>query len=226
VYFKQVRADQSKGNMTAGDVMIDPRTGVKTPAGYASNYISGEVAAVTVGGVTHYAFTTAQGPVRPQTVRITAAGISPYCFDDGLGILQGVGLSGTITYNSGGVGAIVIDFAADPGVGHNIYLEYQVNFEQADDLPRISSYFDSTSILARVYALKGTIGMLQNYGMRKRFGLVAEDELAKDLVAEINAEIGGDLIRLLAASYMGNTNWPKTPPANVSYYEHKTVCAN
>lgn len=226
MYFKQVRADQSKGNMTAGDVMIDPRTGVKTPAGYASNYISGEVAAVTVGGVTHYAFTTAQGPVRPQTVRITAAGISPYCFDDGLGILQGVGLSGTITYNSGGVGAIVIDFAADPGVGHNIYLEYQVNFEQADDLPRISSYFDSTSILARVYALKGTIGMLQNYGMRKRFGLVAEDELAKDLVAEINAEIGGDLIRLLAASYMGNTNWPKTPPANVSYYEHKTVCAN
>ena len=218
VYFKQIRADQARGNMAAGDVMIDPRTGVKTPSGYASNYISGEVAAVTVGGVTHYAFTTAQTPIRPQTIRVTVDGITPYAFDDGLGVLQGVGLSGTVTYFSG---AIVIDFAANPGAGHNIYLEYQVNFEQADDLPRISSYFDSTSILARVYALKGTIGMLQSYGMRKRFGLVAEDELAKDLVAEINAEIGGDLIRLLAASYMGNTNWPKTPPANVSYYEHK-----
>lgn len=167
VYFKQVRADNTKGNMAPGDVMVDPRTGVKTPSGYASNFITGEVAAVTVDGTLQYSFTTALGPVRPQTVRITVAGISPYCFDDGLGNLHGVGLSGTITYNSGGVAAIIINFTSNPGAGRNIYLEYQVNYEQAEDLPRISSYFDSTSILARVYALKGTIGMLQSYGMRE-----------------------------------------------------------
>ena len=45
----------------------------------------------------------------------------------------------------------------------------------------------------------GTIGMLQSFGMRKRFGLIAEDEIARDLVTEINKEIGGDLIRKIAA---------------------------
>jgi hypothetical protein len=58
--------------------------------------------------------------------------------------------------------------------------------------------------------------------MRKRFGLVAEDELAKDLVAEINREIGGDLVKTLYANAVGNTDFDKDPPSTaVSYFEHK-----
>lgn len=231
VYFKQVRAETVRGGITSvPTTIIDPRTGLVTPRSYASNVVTSEAGATTADGTLQYSFSADYPPVRPQTLTITVDGLTVTAQDlNGLGVLTGVGLSGTITYSNG---AIVLNFASNPGVGHVIRLNYQYSFEQADDLPRIGTYFDSTSIIAQVYALKGTIGMLQSYGMRKRFGLVAEDELAKDLVAEINAEIGADLISMLYAAALGMgggqtdsdfITWPKTPPATgqyISYFEH------
>jgi len=138
--------------------------------------------------------------------------------DDGNGNIIGAGVSGTVNYVTG---AISLTFATAPANGASIYASYQANYEAADDIPKIRTEWASTSIMAKVYALKGTIGMLQSFGMRKRFGIVAEDELARDLVAEINAEIGGDLIRQFVANAPVNTDWSKTPPDGVSYYEHK-----
>ena len=235
VYFKQVRAETKKGSITGPPTtFIDPRTGLATPRVYSGNFVTAFVAGVTVGAQTHYTGSIIpsppyyQAPVRPQTVKIYLFG-GVFCTDDGRGNLVGQGLSGTIDYPSG---SYVIDFLSDPGAAHNILADYQIQFEQADDLPRIGTFFDSTTIIAQVYALKGTIGMLQSYGMRKRFGLVAEDELAKDLVAEINAEIGADLISMLYAAALGVNGgqtasdfitWPKQPPATgqyISYFEH------
>jgi len=55
----------------------------------------------------------------------------------------------------------------------------------------------------------------------KRFGLVAEDELAKDLINEINAEIGGSLIRMMYAAAKGSTTWDQKVPTSVSWFEHQ-----
>lgn len=44
-------------------------------------------------------------------------------------------------------------------------------------------------------------------------------------VSEINREIGGDLIRTLKANAVGNTQFDKSAPAGVSFFEHKEVCA-
>ncbi len=222
VYFKNIRTTSVKGSQgSAPSIITDPRSQVVTPSGYASDYISAEVLVNTGGSPTTSASGTLDAlPVRSETVKITVeSDANTYAVDDGNGKLLGVGVSGTINYTTG---AIVLTFAVAPAANKNIYAEYQQNYERSTDLPQIDSFFDSKGIFAKIYALKGTIGMLQAYGMKKRFGLVAEDEIAKDLVQEINREIGGDLIRAMRAQ-AGSTSasFSKTTPSGVSYFEHK-----
>lgn len=221
VYFKNVRSVNTKGSQTAGDTIVDPRALIKTPSGYSNDYISGEVLVNTGGSPTTSASGTLDAlPVRSETIKVTVeSDPNTYAIDDGKGILLGVGVSGTVNYTTG---AIVLNFAVAPAASKNIYVEYQQNYERSSDIPQIDTFFDSKGIMAKIYALKGTIGMLQAYGMKKRFGLVAEDEIAKDLVQEINREIGGDLIRAMRAQ-AGSTaaSFSKTAPTGVSYFEHK-----
>jgi len=218
VYFKNVKADTAKGNLSLDETIFAPQT-FQTPQGFASNYIEDEDVGDTASGDVGYTFQLANYPIKRSSVSIAIPTSTPIvAVDDGAGLLVGNGLSGTIDYATG---AGTIALAADPGDTFQISMSYQISYEQQAQLPSIRVFFDNAPILARVYALRGTIGMLQSYGMKQRFGMVAEDELAKDLVAEINAEIGGDIIRQLYANAQGNTNWSKVAPSGVSYFEHK-----
>jgi hypothetical protein len=51
--------------------------------------------------------------------------------------------------------------------------------------------------------------------------MIAEDEVATDLVSAINSETVNTGIAQLAAKAIGNVNWSKTAPDGVSYFEHK-----
>ena len=216
VYFKNVRAETTRGDQTAGDILSDPRTGAVTPSGYASNYLTSTTDTVDATVLYNVALGEA---LRAGTIVVTTYSSSIFGQDDGKGNILGVGISGTVNYLTG---AIALTFLANPGANTGgLVINYQYNQELATDLPKISTFFDSTSVRARVYALKATIGMLQSFGMRKRFGMIAEDEIARDLVSEINKEIGGDLIKQLSATALGTTQFDKTPPTNISYFEHK-----
>lgn len=211
VYFKTLKATDTKGNLTAAQDILHPKDGtVVTPQGYASNLITAEACATTVDATLTYNFTLDNVPIKSQTLTVYCAANSEYGKDDGAGVILGVGLSGTINYITG---AVSITLATNPGDSEAITADYQINYELASDLPRIETYFASLPIMARVYALKGSTGMLQSFAMQKRFGMIAEDELAKDLVGEVNAEIGGDLIKKLNAGAQGNTNWDRTVPS-------------
>lgn len=226
VYFRQVRSQTTKGTATAGNIVVDPRTGVVTNTGFAGGAIESVAAAVTVAAQVAYAFTLAGAPLKSESLQIRIDGVAgvvckdvgPQGADKNIGSLWGAGISGTVNYSTG---LVNLTFAADPGAGHDIIASFQQNYEQAVDLPQIDSFLDSKGIQARIYALKGTIGMLQAFAMSKRFGMVAEDELAKDLVQEINREVGGDFIRKLRAAAIGSTSWSSAAPDGVSYFEHK-----
>jgi hypothetical protein len=225
VYFKQVRSATTKGSQTAGNVVVDPRTNVVTPSGYASNILENQVAATSVAAQLVYNFNLAAFPVKSESLSVRLGSTSVLGKDIGadasnssIGRIWGSGLSGTVNYATG---AVSITLAADPGNGVDLLVSYQQNYELSSDIPQIDTFFDSKGIFARVYALKGTVGMLQSYGMSRRFGMVAEDELSKDLVQEINREIGGDLVRKLKASALGSTTFSRTAPTGVSYFEHK-----
>ena len=220
VHFKNVDARNSKGNMASGDNMIDPRTGTKTPNGYASNVIEEEIGAIGSTGV--IAGVLSVLPSRSQFLYVSAgAGVQGSDqgvkgADRSVGEIWGNGVHGTINYETGAY-SITVDAASASAV----VISYQQNYEAAQDIPKIESYWDSKEIEAEVYALKATIGMLQAFTLQKQYGESAMDEMAKDLVRAINLEIGGTLIRKLTGAAVGQTTFSRTAPTSVSFFEHK-----
>jgi hypothetical protein len=225
VYFKQLLFENAKGNMSAGEVGTDPRTGSKTPSGYASNSVEGEVLDTANGVLTNFTGVLAAKPIILQSLVVTVQDdAAVYCEDVGVrgsdsnvGTLLGSGVSGTINYITG---AIELDFAVAPADTKEIYLSYQENYELNSDIPKISSFMDSKQVKAKVYALKGTMGMIQSFAMQKRWGKSLDEDVAMDIVAEINKEIFGDVIAKLKGAAQGTTAFSRTLPTGVGKNEH------
>jgi len=220
VYFKNIRAATTKGNLTAGQTLVDPRTGVVTPIGYSSGLISSETGATGNGTLKAFSFTLVAKPIKSESLKISVEGSTTvYGEDVGSGKILGAGVWGTVNYVTGEVALTFGDAVAN---GKKVYATYQQNFELSADLPQIDTFFDSKGVTAEIFALKGTIGMLQSYGMKNRFGLLADDELSRDLVVELNREMAGRAIRQLRANAVGQTIWDKTPPStHIPYSDHK-----
>jgi hypothetical protein len=228
VWFKNVRFGDTKGGHTADDTFVDPKSGQTTPRNYAGNKVTEVLEASTASGNTAYSGTLGTIPVQKESIRITTsvAGITTNAAvrdvsrssSSNLGDLLGVGLSGTINYDTG---AWTLDFESDPGAGETITAVYQQNYETATNLPLITQFWDSSPVKAEVWALRGTFGLLQDFEMQNRLGVVAEDELARDLVAALNAEIGGALITLIGVNSQGSAvDFDKTPTSGVGLNEH------
>ena len=175
VYFKNIVAQTTRGNVTANDVLSSPDSAADTvPRGYASGYVVNESLDTTSYGSLSYSATLAALPVRPYTVTIdcTVGATALQATDDGSGYLRGYDIQGTIDYTTG---AVVIEFSDDPGDGSVIYCSYHQDLEAADDIAKIVSRLTTKGVFAHVYALKDTIGLESSYALRRRFGTIAED---------------------------------------------------
>lgn len=226
VWFNQVRASDTRGNATAGEQLEDPRVIGKTLSGYANSAVENEVGDTGDALATTFTFTLSNFPVLSQSLKIhmeTGAvegqDVGPAsAATSGVGRIFGSGVSGTVTYATG---VVALTFAVAPSSGNDIRADYQQNLEQATDLPAIEFQFDSLLVKAKPYVLKSTFGSLQEFEARKRFGKNTSEMIAQDLVAEINKEIGGDMIKQLVANAVGTTTFDRTPPANVSAFENR-----
>ena len=227
VYYKDVVAQDTLGNMTAGQTIFSAQNGVKYPVGYAGQTISENI--TITGTITSLQTGTfSYSPLRKYTISVTMVGANATVVlnDDGDGNLIGYGAHGTVNYNgenSGTAGAYTITLLASIGTiaSGGTTAAYQVEIEAATDVPRIQYELQSKAVLARVYALKSTFGMLKSFALRKRFGTIAEEEAAIDLTNAINLEIFGDAVTKMYNNTNGSTSWSHTAPSGVSYYEHK-----
>lgn len=220
VYLKTLRATSTRGNVTAGQVLATPnKLPDVVPYGYARETQTQLSAATTAAGTKSYSFTLAQDNLRPGTVKVEIATITDVILsDNGQGKLIGYNAQGTINYETGAITLLLVN---DPGAGKAINVTFGTNFEGADDIPTLSSEYSTIPVTAEIYALKDSIGMNYSYAMRKRFGVVAEDEVANHLISALNSEITNTMIQKYRVKAMGNTNWSKTPDSGVSYAEHK-----
>ena len=219
VYYRSVVAQTTRGNVTAGDRLLTTYVPPDTAAIGFSGDTSSQMVTTSVAGQLNYTLALTNAPVRPQYVSVMVQGQNLPNQDDGLGNILGKGIQGSINYSTG---VVSIQLANDPGAGAQITVQYAQDYEASPDIPKIISKIDSKSVKARIFALKDTMGLLESYAMRKRFGMSVEDEAAADLVGEINSEIVNTMIVQLAANVTGNvTQWPKTAPSGVSYFEHK-----
>jgi hypothetical protein len=221
IWFKNIVAKDSKGNIVDGDTLIDPRTGTKTPSGYASGAVIGEDGATTVAAQLPYTFTVNNNEaIRRQFVRVyldSDNSIEAKDFD-GKGTLFGNGISGSINYETG---EITVNLAADPGAGDIIKVDYTQNLEAMADVPKIDHFLDSTDVDAKPYALKAVMGLFQMFELKKRIGDSAIQDVATDLTRSINNEIGGDFIRQYDAIAGGATQFSLTAPSAVSEHDHR-----
>jgi len=222
VYYKKLIAQTARAGVNIGDEFFNATNATDgVPPGYASERITGEVIeAATTDAVLDYGSTLVALPLRPYTVEVTAttSGAPVTASDNGNGLLVGYDLQGTIDYVSG---AIVVQYKENPGAGQTITCDYSQDLEAAADIPKVIMKLDTKQVNCRVYALKDTIGLEQSYALRRRFGMIAEDEIATDLISSINSELMNTLVGLASANAVGNYNWSRAPLTGTSFYEHK-----
>jgi len=223
VYYKQVLAETTRNNITAGQSIWDAQS---MPQAFLQNYSSSSNTVVigTTGSSpsSSYTFTvnSAYLPIRPQQFALSV--LSYTATDDGNGNLNGNGIWGAINYTTG---VVNLYFASTPTANQNVNAIFNTVFEGASSIPQINFQLASKSVRATLYALKNTVGLEQSYAMRKRFGMIAEDELTKDLVASINSEIVNTLVLNLTATVpsANQQTFSYTPGSGVSYLEQAAL---
>lgn len=229
VWYKDVKAVDTAGNITAGDSIASALSGQNViPQNYASSKQS-EVVGTGNDSTTVYGTTLAFLPIRPNTVSIVTtvgsggAGGTITAVDDGNGNLIGVGITaGTIVYATGVITALT--YATAPTDGIDIVATYQQDLEGATDIRELNYELVSKSVTAHPYALKGVIGLFKKFSMQKRFGISGEEEIALDLTNAINNEIFGELLLGISAaitSTSAGVTFDAAVPDEISEYAHR-----
>jgi hypothetical protein len=252
VYFRQFVAQNNRGNVTAGQTLLDTLALPQAfPEGYASD-TSVNATVVTDGSpatpatYTNVALAGAGtdfgSPVNPQTISLSATVVNT----DGTAVFSGLvpnvssgavsgvaqkgssntylSLYGTVNYQNGTVSLTVANVT---GSGTNTSVSVTSTFQTVEeanvDLQKAILVLQTKQVRARFFALKSTIGLAESYMLRKRFGISAEEEIAKDLTTSLNLEImftAVDLIQSNIPSSPSNIVWPREAPPGVSLFEH------
>lgn len=222
IYYKNVFAVSKRGSVdpTVNPEMIVGATQMEDREllGYAGDTLTQAVGSGTIDAQLNYSTTVGYGPIKPGTVIVECPALGLTAVDNMKGKLVGYNLQGLINYTTG---VVDIQFITNPGAGHTLTCQYATDFELSATLPQIQFKLDTKSVRAKVFALKDTVGLEQSYALRRRFGLIAEDEIANDMISAINSEIMNTLISIAQSNAMGNTTWKKVPDSGTSYFEHK-----
>lgn len=239
VYFKEVRTHKARGSIGA-DTVIARSDGVPDayPSADGSPFAGDRIQAGSIDLVANtdtYSLTVPahSRPLRPFKTEVTAdtsaAGNNSLLPDsfrwrdiDGDGtLLSAEGGTGTVDYSTGVVSVSFPAGSIKVALTGGIKVWVSTDFESQDEIPTVNMKLTTKPVKARVFALRNTIGLAQAYALNKRFGMQAAEDLATDLVAEINTEIMRGLINLLNANVRGNTNWSRSPGSGISFLEHK-----
>jgi hypothetical protein len=230
IYYKQLIAQNSRGqNIQPGTVLQDGQAIEQQPMlGYSYDRVQAAPVVTSTGTGTYTLnFGASQTPIRPGSVGITFSGTIPLNFnstvqDNSTGYLLGVSVSGVINYAAG---TMVLTFTSDPGTGLVINTFYSTDYEGAPNIPQVQMKLASKQLQARIFALKSSIGLEQSYALRNRFGKVAEDEVALDLVNAINTEMMNVAIVQINATAQANLNsflWdPQQNSTTIAYIDSK-----
>jgi len=162
-------------------------------------------------------FTTANGAIifPPMEVNPETGYFSAVADNDG----SNVYITGTVDFQEG---TLEVDLSGNPDGQTNIYVTYEVVAESAVDVPRIHSEWVDKPVRAEWYTLATDWGMFEEYIAANEYGVNLPEELVKDLVGAMNAEICRRIIDLIVANRPNaNTKtWKRQPQSGVSSVEH------
>jgi len=217
IYYQDIIAGTSRGNMTAGQKIIEFGTLDNEIQNYANHRVSAEALVTTVAATLAYAVNLVNVPVMPGSVVVTSAAPAAFTLtDDGNGNLLGAGMWGTVNYITG---AVTLQYAADPTVAV-VTVDYVIDIEAQATLPSIELAISNDTVKSEPYGLKVDSGLLESFQMRKRFGTALDQMLAKSLTGALTNETFGAALAKLAGNSAGNTTFSLTVPSGVTREQH------
>jgi hypothetical protein len=164
-------------------------------------------------------------PMKPGTIVITMGNTT--IKDNGLGVLSGTGVTGTVDYETG---AYSVTFTSAPAAG-DAYGDYEYDLEYAPStIPSIELRIVDTTITARPRKLKGVYSLDAGYDLKMAQGIDIDDALLEAAAQTLKNETDAELI-MIAYQQAGNTiswnntwNNASTPISKKEYYEDFIDC--
>lgn len=194
VYYMNLKAGTTKGDVTSGDSLITATGGHATGDAYrkyASDRVIGENVGTGTGAATAFSKTLARKPVIASslTLSYTIGSTSYEATDDGAGAITGTGISSaTINYTTG---ALAITFSTAPDAYTAVDVsEYRFNVEKdTDGIGEVDFEVTSSNVDAEVFPLKLQYTVFSAINLQKIHGLVLADEGMKFATQEIRFAI-------------------------------------
>ena len=244
VYWLESKAKTSRGNVTAGQKLINP---LAVPDVYPEDFSTDSFRTVNfvtaANGDQSYNDVDLKGgdelmvPLDPRRVTIWGSAI----FNSGADVATfptmevqtdgtfgvTVKVNGTL-YSVYGVvdfatGLVDVEFSANPSGQTDLYIDFATLAEAATNVPQVELNITEKLVRARMFAIKATWGLFQKFIMANRFGGNVEDQLMKDALSAMNNEVMAKVMRYLRSNVPGGntTTWYREPQTGVALGHHK-----
>lgn len=220
-WYKQTKAATTRGNLTDGQVIRDPR---QASNAYAAGYASGKQDKVqlttTSVGVTNYNLVLYGAPVQPRSVVISIPDMGIYeGIDNGQGKYYGDSTQATINYTNG---VANLKLTVTPTGAHPIYVSWITDWETENIIPKIQTGYSHMTITTEPIALQGETSIYKDFDMSNRFGEFATQDMVTTLIRELTSELNYRGINAIKANTTGAvTVWDPVPNSGqVPYSQH------
>lgn len=209
IFYYQTVAGSTKGNVTAGQVLIDPFQ-INTDPEYTSDN-------VTVGTIK----TTASGdgltvevPAWSPVVTVYANGTK--LSTDSATTVEGAALTTTVTANT-------VKVVAAGAPSKDLVIKYiYANKYAPTEVPELNANVDSRDIVAKARTIKTQYSFQAGFGFEAQFGVTLEDKLAEAAMFELKRETDLDFVFEIMNSAPTLIQWNKAGGAANGLYEfHK-----
>jgi hypothetical protein len=197
IFYFDLKYGTTKGSVTAGNTLVRDFN-----SSYSSEVIDAEILGVGDASAVTFGSTLDFVPVKPSTLTVTAGSISGT--DNGLGVIAGTGISGTIDYATG---AISVTFTAAPALAVQVVSTYSYNMEANTNIPQVNIDITLNEVRAKTRKLKALWSSEAADDLKAFHGIDAEAEIVSGVAAEIALELDREIIMDL---YKGAALYPKT----------------
>lgn len=220
VFYYQTVAGSTKGNVTAGDVLISPFK-INTDKNYTANLIDLPAA----GAATSYSTTKALwGPFVGRSIKVENATLTWTTDTAFTGTLSTAGgdvaiTDGSVTLNDGQITvAMTLADTVDP-----VKVQYAYDNRYAPtQVPELNANIDSREITAVPRTIKTNYSFQAGFGFEAQFGVKLEDKLAEAAMYELKREADLDFVFEIMNSAPVQVVWNKAAGVANGFYEwHK-----
>ena len=206
VYYQKINADNTKGNITAGDLLGSPKKMSAQPLDFAgTKNVAKEEVATLASGTTAYSKTLAVKPIQPGSLIVNVEGVAGYFKDfaqegnPNIVALYPIGGNiGNATLNLT-TGELTINLATAPSTsGGKIYATYCADIETIDggkaNMAKAQFTLESKQLEAEDFSIFTETSIYQEALSKAIFGLDWNSQVDTGLAALYNKEIANKIV--------------------------------